>query len=197
MWYILSDTGTAVYPHKKEEDSFMWYVIQVTEGSTENAVSKCRNAFPETSYSKMFIPMYERKHKTGGEWFIVRKELFSGYFFVDSDNGAAIEECLKPLSRFVKPVCVGKDFVPIREDEQKMLESLFNSEKVIAVSRGDIVNGEYEIYEGPLIGKGTIIRRVNRHKRIGEVEISLHGEPRRVRIGLEIVNKTMKEEMSA
>lgn len=175
----------------------MWYVIQVIEGSTDIAFQKCRQAFPATVYKEIFIPMYECMRKYKGEWHLIRRELFPRYFFVDTDFGEMVEESLRLLSRFVKPVCVGKGFVPITKAEQMTLESLMDASHVIRMSRGDLIDGEFEIYEGPLQGRGTVIRRIDRHKRIGDIEVSLLGERKRVQIGLEIVRKVNRDEIGA
>jgi transcriptional antiterminator NusG len=100
-----------------------------------------------------------------------------------------VEEILNVLSRIVKPVCVGKDFVPVYAEEQQFLEEMMNAQHEVEMSVGNIINGSFDIYEGPLQKKGSIIRRVDRHKRMGEIEVKLLGEIRRVKVGLEIVEK--------
>lgn len=175
----------------------MWYVIQVIEGNTDSAFAKCKNAIPESSYREMFVPMYECMFKASGKWMVIRKELFAGYFFVDTDDSENLLEYLKHIPSFVKPVCVGRDFVPITTKEQQMLESLLNEDRIVAMSQGDIVDGSYDIYKGPLVGKADLIRKVDRHKRVGDIEISILGDVRRVRVGLEIVNKIRTDEVSA
>ena len=63
--------------------------------------------------------------------------------------------------------------------------------KVIHKSKGDIIGGEFHIYEGPLMDseKCRRIRKVDRHQRFGMLEIDVHGEKKLVRVGLEIVRK--------
>lgn len=75
-------------------------------------------------------------------------------------------------------------------EEQDFLNSMFDEDSTIQMSRGDIVDGQFQIKQGPLQQKEDRIRKMNRHKRMAEIELSLHGENRRVKVGVEIVEKT-------
>ena len=167
----------------------MWYVIQVLNGNEINVCEKCRQAVSPDAYGDFFVPMYVCMRRYQGEWNKEYKVLFPGYFFVDSEHADVLEQELSVVSRIAKPVCVGKDFVPIHEEEQAFLEEMMDASHIIQMSTGNIINGEFDIYEGPLQKKGTYIKRIDRHKRIAEMDVKLLGESRRVRVGLEIVNK--------
>jgi transcriptional antiterminator NusG len=168
----------------------VWYVIQVLKGAEErSACNKTREAIPEGMAANIFVPTYICMRRYQGMWHREQKVLFPGYFFIDTEQPEQVEELLNVLSGIVKPVCVGKDFVPVYAEEQQFLEEMMNAQHEIEMSVGNIINGAFDIYEGPLQKKGSIIRRIDRHKRTGEIEVKLLGEIRRVKVGLEIVEK--------
>lgn len=84
-------------------------------------------------------------------------------------------------------MCRGR--FPVYSEKQAFLSSLLDENGTIQMSRGDIIAGNFDIKQGTLQEKEGCIRRIDRHKRIAEIEVSLHGENRRVRVGLEIVSK--------
>lgn len=169
----------------------MWYIIQTAVGREESVCNKCKNAFPEGSYRRIFVPKYIILRKYQGTWYEESRVLFPGYIIADSDDGEIIKDILQgPLSRIASPVCVGDDFVPVYPEEEQFLDALLNMNDTVAMSRGDIVNGEYDIKEGPLRQRSNCIRKIDRHKRIAKIEFLLYGQSRQAEVGLEIVRKS-------
>lgn len=148
-------------------------------------------AVPAELARDIFVPKYTCMRKFQGEWHEKTLPLFFDYFFGDTERGEEVLEHLKVVSRIAKPVCVGDEFVPIYAEEQELLEEMMDEGKVIHKSKGDIISGEFRIYEGPLVDveKCKRIRKVDRHQRFGLLEIGVHGEKKLVRVGLEIVKK--------
>lgn len=172
----------------------MWYVIQTDSGKEENTCRKCGQVFPDGSYDDIFVPGYMRLVKRGGVWSEERKVLFPGYFFVDAKEPDIIEDILRNyLYRIAKPVCVGNDFIPIYEDEQSFLEGLMDADHVIKLSRGDIIDGKTVLSDGPMRDRTERIAYIDRHKRIADVRVYLHGVERKMRVGMVIVNKNVEE----
>lgn len=170
----------------------MWYVVQALGNEDmEKVCSKCRTAMPEEIVNELFIPKYVCLKHFKKEWHEKLLPLFPDYFFIDTEQPAEVEERLKPLSRIMKPVCVGKDFIPIYPEEQKFLEEMMDRQHVIQKSTGDLIDGKFEIYAGPLqdSGKHGLIRKIDRHRRLASLEVQLLGEPRQVQVTLEVVRK--------
>lgn len=167
----------------------MWYVIQVLTGDEERVSKRCRNALVPETFREVFVPRYLCMKRYQGKWHEEMRVLFPGYFFVDTEQPGEVQEALSVLSRLVKPVCVGKEFVPIYEREQEFLAEMMDAGHVIPMSTGNLVGDQCHIYRGPLQGKTAYICRLDRHKRIAEMEVQLLGESRRVKVGLEIVRK--------
>ena len=63
------------------------------------------------------------------------------------------------------------------------------SGNLIGMSRGIIRDGILMVTSGPLKGREKLVRRVDRHKRIAEIEIPFGTDNRLVTVGLEIYKK--------
>lgn len=169
----------------------MWYIVQTVAGREELVVEKCRNAFPKESYRCIFVPKYMVLKKYQEVWRQEKKILFPGYFFVDTNQSEAIRDVLEgPLVNLASPVCVGDDFVPVYPEEQEFLEALMDQNHTVGISRGNIINGSFDIKEGPLYQKSFCILRIDRHKRLADIDLLLHGKHRKAKVALEIVSKS-------
>lgn len=170
----------------------MWYVIQALGSEDiEKVCAKCRTAMPEEVVAELFIPRYICLKYFRKEWHEKLLPLFPDYFFLDTRQPEEVLERLKLLSRIMKPVCVGKDFVPIYPEEQKFLEEMMDDNHVIQKSTGNLIDGKFDIYEGPLrdVEKHRLVRKIDRHKRLANLEVQLLGTARQVKVTLEIVKK--------
>ena len=170
----------------------MWYVLKTTEGKEDRACEECRRAFPAGSFSDVFVPYYVRPYRRGGEWTEIRKPLFPGYIFADTDDAGAKE--IKDVLRYriphtAQPVCVGDDFVPIYSEEQEMLGRLMDSDHVVGISNGSLIDDRVVVDKGPLKACPDKVCWLDRHKRMAGVEMSLHGKQHRIKMGLLVVNK--------
>ena len=59
------------------------------------------------------------------------------------------------------------------------------------MSKGVIKDGKPVVTSGPLKGRESLIRRIDRHKRTAEIEIPFVEDDMRVIVGLEIYEKQM------
>ena len=170
----------------------MWYVLKVIEGKEENACETCRMTFTDECHADVFVPYYARPYHRDGEWKEIKKALFPGYIFVDTDKAGAErvrEMTVKRIPYTAQPVCVGEEFVPIYEDEQRLLESLMDKDHVVTVSNGNIIDDRVVVDEGPLMQYSDKVCWYDRHKRMANIEMNLLGKTRRVKIGLVLANR--------
>ena len=162
----------------------MWYVIQVTAGTELVSSEKYRQTFPKGSGRRVFVPQYVCQKKYQGVWREERKVLIPGCFFLDTTNGQDTERKISGSLAEENHVSA------VYPEEQAFLSSMFDENGMVQMSKGDIVDGCFQIKQGPLQQKEDRIRKMNRHKRMAEIELSLHGEHRRVLVGVEIVEKS-------
>lgn len=145
--------------------------------------------------SVTFIPQVELTYKNSR---LIRKELkpmFPGYVFTDSalDDKNFINEAYKYV-RFSK--CIFKllgnqniDYMKVSEDEKNYLLGFYNERYIAEESTGFIVGNKVFISSGPLRGRESIIKKIDRHKRRAEIEIVCFSDTKRVNVSLEIVSK--------
>lgn len=172
----------------------MWYVVQVLNGTEDMVIEKCRHAISKELVSHIFTPRCQKLKKYAGEWTVVTEVLFRGYIFLESNADAKpLLETLSHISTLVTPVQIGGGFYPIRETEELFLRSFFDETGCIKLSVGKIVNGELLIEQGPLDGKTAWVKKIDRHKRVAEIEIMLWQVIRRIKVGLEVTSKNESE----
>jgi hypothetical protein len=64
----------------------------------------------------------------------------------------------------------------------------------IRYSVGYIVEGELLVESGPLLGKTERITRIDRHRRVADMVLSLFREEKKVQVGLKVPGKMTAEE---
>lgn len=73
----------------------MWYVVQTISRQEQECLAVCRAKIDPSLYKEMFVPIYIDKMRFQKQWHDVKKVLFPGYFFVDTENIRDVAElCL-------------------------------------------------------------------------------------------------------
>ena len=70
-----------------------------------------------------------------------------------------------------------------------LLSELAGPNHLIAASEGAIVDGRLVVYSGPLAGREDLVTKIDRHKRVAYLDMSLLGRSS-VRMALEVVAKS-------
>ncbi len=179
----------------------MYYVIQVTPGMEEKTELLIRRKVAKGVYTRCFYPVRHMRKKFHGEWKDLYEKLLPGYVFIVSRS---IHELYKELQRVpVLTKMLGKEddlFIALAENEVAWLEQIVNMNgNKIKAEDGQVeaglsqvmVTGENKatVLSGPLKGMEGIIRKMNLHKRIAEVEVEFMGRKTIVYLGIEIVKK--------
>ena len=170
-----------------------WYVIQVRSGKEEWIVKYCDLMIhDDCALRKSFIPYAKRLRKVHGEWMEKTEILFPGYVFMISEDPTRLYQSLKKIPDLTKLLGREKEEIyPLPEEEVGFLKSFGEEEQIVEVSSGYIEGEKVIVEKGPLKGKEGLIKRIDRHKRIAEIEIEFLGEVRRAKVGLEIVRKNI------
>lgn len=171
-----------------------WFVFYVQTGQEQTACDFL-NKLLNREESTAFTPQVELIFKNSR---LIRKELkpmFPGYVFTDStlDERNFINEAYKYV-RFSK--CIFKllgnqsiDYMKLSEGEKNYLLGFCDDKYIAEESKGFIIGDKIFINSGPLKGKESIIRKIDRHKRRAEIEMICLGDIRRICVSLEIVSK--------
>lgn len=140
----------------------------------------------------VFTPSYEAKRAIKGQWRAVRRQLLPGYVFVQTREPIELSHRLRAVPAFTRLLgSNGEKFMPLSADEAAWLDAKTDAEvpHLIRMSTGVIEGDQVVVMRGPLKGHEYEIKRIDRHKREAELEISLLGRVKRVRVGLEIIAK--------
>jgi len=171
-----------------------WYVFYVQTGREQTACNFLNKLF-DREESIAFIPQVELIFKNSK---MIRKELkpmFPGYVFTDSilDEETFITQAYK-YAKFSK--CIFKllgskniDCMKLTDDEKNFLLGFCDDDYVTEESKGFIIGDKIIVTSGPLEGRESIIRKIDRHKRRAEIEVPFLGDIRRISVALEIISK--------
>lgn len=172
----------------------MFYVIQVMTGEERDIMNLCRIHMDFSVIEDMFIPLYARKKKFKDEWKEVIKPLFPGYIFVDTEDIVTVNEELKKVEKFTKILKSADQVAPIAPEEERFLRTVMDESYVVRVSRGILIGQQVIVTDGVLKDVPGRITKINRHKRICNIEVKMFGRYTNVEVGLEVVKKYSLEE---
>lgn len=174
-----------------------WYTLFVKSGQEAKAAEEVKSYFSDKAETRvLFVETYFRKHG------IVKKEknvVFPGYVFVQSEleNELFIIQCKNLIARsalIYKILYYGDTRqAALNERDVELLEKMWPGRDCLEASVGIMEGDKVKIMEGPFVGRESMIRKVNRHKRQAVVEIDFMGEIRSITIGLDIIRKDGNE----
>ena len=167
----------------------MGYVVQVRTGAELKLAERFRHEI-KTEGEDIFVPMYERRKSIRGEWTRVKRPLFPGYIFFETEDAESLYFRLKKIDAFNKILSTGHgEYTPIQTDEEMFLRALIGEDYVAQESVGVIEGDQIIVMHGPLKGLEGSIVKINRHKRIAIIRAEFMGGAREVKVGLEIIDK--------
>lgn len=167
-----------------------WYAVQVRCGKEEKIVRACDILVDRHVLNECFIPRCKKKKKFKGQWHIIDDILFKGYVFMISDHVDDLFNELKKIPDLTKLLGNdGKDIFPIYKEEAMFLTRFGGDEHIVEISSGYIEGDNIFITNGPLVGQEGNIVKIDRHRRMAYVEVSLFGQVTTVHVGLEIISK--------
>lgn len=164
----------------------MWCVVHVRDQEEKNTKEFVSNLLPKNLNARCFHLTRSRRKKYGGQWHTVQENLFPGYVFIDTDRP---ESVYKELKRVPKPKLLFSDDIYIsalETHESNLMGTLADKSGIIGMSRVQVAgDGTIQYLSGPLVKAKDRIRKVNLHKRIAELEISLLGRRQILYLGIE------------
>lgn len=175
-----------------------WYVLFVKSGRERNVERYLKKEL-KADISTPFIPLQEVLFKRSGS---VKKEirlLFPGYVFIESilSGNEFLEEINYLIDRSSDIISLLKysdTEIAMRESERQRLLSLCNNNYCIEASYGIIEGDKILIFDGPLKGMESLVKKINRHRREALIEIEIMGDVRLVTVALEVVGKVSDNE---
>lgn len=175
----------------------MYYVMQVAPGKEDDIELYIRERVPEELYSSCFHPVRHVRKKFRGEWKDRHEKLLPGYVFINSEEVYELYLALRRIPMMTKLLGWEKAFITaLNVQETAWLE------RIVTVGQGGRVDAEVQlsqievnerdevkILSGPLQNMAGMIKRINLHKRIAEVEVEFMGRKTVIYLGIEMVRK--------
>lgn len=167
------------------------YAVQVLSGKEAEVQRMLLRLLPDL-IEDCFTPEYETVWARKGAWVPVRRMLLPGYLFIQTKEPEVVAAKLAAVPAFTRLLGGdGERFMPLAADEVAWLSAFADVEThVVAMSTGVIEGDRVIVLRGPLKGHEGLIARVDRHKRIAELEMKMFGRVKRIRVELEIVAKS-------
>lgn len=175
----------------------MYYVIQVAPGKEEDVETYITERVPAELYSSCFHPVRHVRKKFRGKWRDRHEKLLPGYVFINSGSAEELYLTLKRIPMMTKLLGWDKGFITALNERETMW-----LEKIVAADRDGVVSGEVslskievdendkvKILSGPLQDMAGMVKRINLHKRIAEVEVEFMGRKTVIHLGVEMVEK--------
>lgn len=167
----------------------MWYVIQVMTGEEKITIDMCNVILQENELYEFFIPEAERKRKVKGKWHNIRKPMFPGYVFISTENMDKLYEELRNVPKLTKVLGTDHTVTPISPSEENLIKRLTNKQHIAEISVGYIEGDRLIISEGPMMGMEAMVKKIDRHKRIAVLSVTMFGNSTDVTMGLEVLSK--------
>ena len=172
----------------------MWYVVQVMTGKELHCCNLCRRYITREIYKEMFVPQYIQKKRYQGTWHQEEKILFPGYFFVDTAQIDTVIDELSRVPEMTKVLRTGETVTAITVEEQQYLTDMLDADYMVQMSTGFMVGDKICITDGPLRNYQGYIKKIDRHKRVADLQINFFGRMTPVRVGFEVLAKMTEEE---
>ena len=186
---------TAISGNYDRGEYYMWCVIHVKDGGEGHMEEFVAGLLPENIHARCFHLLRSRRKKYEGQWQTVQEDLFPGYVFIDTDQP---DQVYKELKKALKPKLLFSDdeYVSTMEKhESDLMEKLADSNGRIGISKVRIeTDGKIHYLSGPLEHMENLVRKVNLHKRIAEIETEVMGKKRILYLGIEIEEDNRRRE---
>lgn len=172
----------------------MWYVIHTKTGYEQQCLERCEQYIDASAYNKVFIPQFIAQKHFKKEWHDVKKVLFPGYLFVDTETIEPVIAGLKKFRQYSKVLRDGEVVSPITKEEQAFLSLLMDSEYTIHYSQGLLIGDKVCVTQGPLKNIQGYVKSIDRHRRIAKLEVPFFGRPTPIEIGFGAIMRVSDEQ---
>ncbi len=195
----------------------MYYVLQVASGMEDKTEAYITSVLSDAHYDRCFHLTRHMKKKFHGRWTDIHERLLPGYIFIVSNNVKGMYLELKKVPSYTK--LLGRDmeyFTELPERDVEWLKLLlgnnlleqrkqiyFDENEIetvepwheVALSKVSVgEENEIKILSGPLKNMDGMIKKINLHKRVAEVEVEFMNRKTIVYLGIELLDNTKRKE---
>lgn len=165
----------------------MWCAVHVGEGEEARTEAFVAGLLPESRKVRCFHLTRNRRKKYGGQWRTIGEKLLPGYVFIITDRPEEICRELEKASRLRLLFSQEDSISALEAREADFMEKIVNESGEIGVSKVKIgEDGSVAFLSGPLAQVEELVKKVDLHKRIAEVEADFMGKKQVLYLGIEI-----------
>lgn len=176
--------------HRVPRGRVRWYPLCVREGAERETCAALLRLLPKDLLAECFCVRRERWMKRSGAWALEVVPAWRGWAVAVTLDAPALAKALEQLTLFVEPAAPdGRAWAPIAPEARAWLERSMDAEHVLRASVACIEDGELRAVSGPLVGQEPLVRRVDRHRRLCEVEVVAGSGGFTERLALEVPSK--------
>lgn len=168
----------------------MWYVLHCPSVKEETVIQSCKQHIDAGILKDAFLLTCDRMKRYQGSWHTDIEKIFPEYIFLDSEDPGQLSKELEQFRGFLRIMESEKLLIPVESEEQRLLSELAGDKHHIGMSIGVIKDGVTKVTNGPLTGKESLIRKIDRHKRLALIGKVGRDGIRGIKIGLEITEKS-------
>lgn len=139
----------------------------------------------------IWFPQVEYRRNYQGIEKQIRKPLFPGYVFVESGDESGLFYRIRNhrTTQFIRLLREAAGILELPHEEETWIRKFCDEEWIVQGSVGEIIDGKLHVISGPLAGLENRVEYISRHKKYAIVRLTLLGEEREVKVGLEVVRK--------
>lgn len=179
------------------EGVIVYYVIQVAPGKEIETEKHIMERVPKELYISCFHPVRHVRKKFRGRWRDRHEKLLPGYVFINSETIEELYFGLKRIPMMTKLLGWEKESITALSDQERdWLEKIVSVDQTgkitgeVPLSQLEVnENSEVKILSGPLQEMSGMVKKINMHRRIAEVEVEFMGRMLVVHLGIEMIKK--------
>lgn len=173
----------------------MYFAIHVQGGKEKTIIEVINNKLNKTNFDEVFSPTRESVRKKECKEYIIQEVLFPGYIFVSTNNPKAFAAELFYIPQYAR--MLGRDestgdYLPLSEEEVVMIDTLCGKDvnRTLKASLIQLEEGKkVKVVFGPLQGLEGNIVKVDLHKRICALRISILGNKLDINVPISYVKR--------
>ena len=162
----------------------IWYLLRCPKGDETEYIKRFSQFINHEELKEVICFRYQRMMRYAGAWHVEKRILLPGCIFLSGKDVTALGQRRREDDRAV-------DKISLTPWESPFLKEMCQEGNLIHMSRGIIRDRKVEISEGPLKGREGLIRKIDRHKRLADIEVPFGDKKKQVTVGLEIYEKQM------
>ena len=134
----------------------------------------------------VFLPKYETQAKVAGTWHRTEKAQLQGYLIAVSTDSEVLEKAVSRTVEFARVLGTDDGPSPLSREEVELMGGLGRpGSRVVPVSHAvKSKDGKVTIIDGPLKGRESLIKSINRHKSTAYLEVDVCGQKVAARSGI-------------